>query len=69
MINIQLLMIARFFLNLELFTNLPLPQNFLERRKVATKERKKEIAYNVSSFLFVEKWIKHPEGSEGFPLD
>ena len=25
----------------EVFTNLPLPENFLERREVATKERKK----------------------------
>ena len=32
----------------DLFTNLPLPQNFLERREVTTKERKKEAACIVS---------------------
>ena len=29
------------FANFYYFANLPLPQNFLERRDVATKERKK----------------------------
>ena len=40
-------------------TNLPLPQHFLERREVATKERKKEVGSVVSkpaSFLFVGMW-------------
>ena len=32
---------SEFFLISGFFTNLPLPQNFLERREVATKERKK----------------------------
>ena len=39
-----------------LFTNLPLPQAFLERRKVATKERKKEIACIVSKPLVSCLW-------------
>ena len=34
---------SKFFLVLGLFTNLPLPQNFLERREVAT-QGKKEVA-------------------------
>ena len=32
---------SRFFLISGFFTNLPLPKNLLERREVATKERKK----------------------------
>ena len=62
------------------FTNLPLPQNFLERREVATKERKikKSGLYCIqtSSFLFVGMWrvcksskIKHPGGSGGSVLE
>ena len=32
---------SRTVISQELFTNLPLPQNVLDRREVATKERKK----------------------------
>ena len=58
----------------DLFTNLPLPQNVLERREVTTKE-KKEVACVVSKPLGSCLWrvcksskIKHPGGSGGFVL-
>ena len=61
------------------FTNLPLPQNLLERTEVATKEGKKEVACIVSKPLVSCLWgcgesvnppkIKHPGGSVFPPLE
>ena len=45
-----------FFLNFRIFSNLPLPHNFLERREVASHQGKKEVACIVSKPLVSCLW-------------
>ena len=70
--NVRPVISQDFSLFQDFFKNLPLPQNFLERREVTTKERKNCLyCVQTSSFLFVGMWrvcksskIKHPGGSQ-----